>query len=249
MAKQGAKSCLFCGERRPMSNEHIFPKWILRHFDQEKDMLRGTHATAVGFTISERKLDFSSLVSGGVCKVCNNGWMAQLEGHAKAVLTPLFSARKASLAAQETFRTRSHLIARWSLKTAAVLNYSSNYRATVPAEHFRCVFEGVLPQFVFARAGFSRDFRTTWHQSQDALVESDPGTELPTSHYRISLQLGHLLLCVAYFPSAIRLGSLRPHVRLAPKFKASKSGACLYDDIEQFDIDEHLDLPAGGGAG
>ena len=237
MDRSSSKVCLFCGQQRPMSKEHVIPKWVLRELDMEKTMLMAKHVNFTGQPHSERHHDFLSLVAGCVCEDCNCGWMSRLEATIQPLLTPLFHARKASRAAQEQLRLHRELIVRWALKTAAALNYSSNYRKIVPLAHPHLLLNGGCPSFIFVRAGFVRGFGTKWYQSQQVIFATKVGEQLPSDIYSFSFQLGHLCLNVAHIPGAIRRVGGRAHVQLAPNFKARSSSACIYDDFEAFDVD------------
>lgn len=62
-----------------------------------------------------------------VCDRCNGGWMCELEGAAKPVLTPMFGGRRQNLAKRE-----QRTLAAWAFKTAAVGEYVDPRNAVLP---------------------------------------------------------------------------------------------------------------------
>ena len=103
-----AKPCIFCGEHKTMSNEHIIPVWLQAHLGIEKDLfisraittgIHGIFKPGMPSPIKDSRIDrlhaYSALVCGLVCTTCNNGWMRQLEDNASPLLKKLISvARK-----------------------------------------------------------------------------------------------------------------------------------------------------------
>ena len=124
--------CWFCdaasGQR---AKEHIFPKWLLVHYDALDELVHPTRTSAGGELLSERpERPLRAHVNGEVCAACNNGWMASLEAATKPVLTrrPL----RGRITPDE-----AEILARWFIKTAVNLNVSQPYRLLVdaPARH------------------------------------------------------------------------------------------------------------------
>ena len=80
--------CIFCGNYREKSKEHILPKWLqVELMGSTKGPFAGTHIIFPWPTpVDERKHSGESLVFGNVCKSCNNGWMNDFEVEAKPLL-------------------------------------------------------------------------------------------------------------------------------------------------------------------
>ena len=83
--------CAFCGElltTKSRTKEHVWPRWLHNRFQLEKQQFQGIHwGTPWGTSVvSNRIQSFNSLVLGGICAKCNNGWMSELE----TKVAPLF---------------------------------------------------------------------------------------------------------------------------------------------------------------
>lgn len=119
------EGCWMCGRTGvKMSNEHIFPGWLLDKYNYRDVELYSTHADPLGRILSRRKLTYDDFVCGRVCKVnCNEGWMSSLENRVKSIYE---SGWHSQIDKQAT------LIARWIAKTATTLNVSQQRRVLVP---------------------------------------------------------------------------------------------------------------------
>jgi hypothetical protein len=89
---------------------------------------------------------------GTVCTICNNGWMSRLEAEVKPILIPLIDDPRRMEALGLHQRTT---IARWAVKTVAVLNRASAFGSSgnemsrpVPNDHLTDVMNGRLPSGV-----------------------------------------------------------------------------------------------------
>ncbi|GAQ19046.1 hypothetical protein OPHB3_3005 [Oceanobacillus picturae] len=161
------------------------------------------HMTFLGQQISERQLTPNTLVNGLICKLCNNGWMSLIESDVKALLLALLKQPTTNLS---TLLKEDHLVlAKWTFKTAIILNHASNYRNIVPRRHFRHFYQHKrIPENVTVLMGFTKETeKIDWVQSQgvmhtgDASISSNPRFE---DIYKITIQLDHLLLKVIYSP-------------------------------------------------
>jgi len=105
-----ARQCIFCN-RSADSLEHFWAEWLLERINLRE-------LISISFGNAARKfLDNPKLRIRSVCKICNNGWMSQLESQnipligslAQNVLIPLDTRQQTS-------------IALWATKTAMVLD-------------------------------------------------------------------------------------------------------------------------------
>ena len=124
-----AKSCIFCGDTGPLTDEHVFPEWLRqlgytgdgwREVIDEDSQL--TTRIEVGSPFN-KKLKV-------LCASCNNEWGSQLEEAAKPILLQLFNADphvKLNASSQQ-------LLARWAFKTLCVINRVGS-RSVIPEEH------------------------------------------------------------------------------------------------------------------
>jgi hypothetical protein len=213
------KACLFCGNSlRPKgivqnakSVEHVFPDWLQRHLGITGEIVTPMRVrTSDKQTIDLRQHVMGAFKAGPVCHGCNHGWMAALEEEAKPILVRVIDDPKQleGLTEREKF-----VVARWTLKTAAVLNRSSTYGnpndrtgRPVPDEHLRLLEAGGLPDDVLiAGAGYRStkavDFlRYALWTSPSNSIPLDPAHR--DTSYKIALSLRDLVLMVAFYPSA-----------------------------------------------
>lgn len=118
MAKKAdtPRRCAFCGGRR-LSGEHVFPKWMQDVLKEPGKLTYSRINEATGRVQTWDDMAFKTKVDH-VCHSCNHGWMSDLEGESKPILTPMLLGQPADLqpAAQE-------VVATWSIKTALVAQY------------------------------------------------------------------------------------------------------------------------------
>ena len=82
-----------------------------------------------------------SLTVRAVCAECNNGWMADLENKAQALLDGPISGRSRALQ-----RDGQAALAAWALKTALMFEQANPRDArAVPEEHYRALYEHRKP--------------------------------------------------------------------------------------------------------
>lgn len=87
--------CIYCGERRKLTKEHVFPDWIRNILPRKS----GRHTLRFVDKASARAEDIQTLkkIDGDpgslrirrVCGVCNGGWMSTLQQKAKPIITAL----------------------------------------------------------------------------------------------------------------------------------------------------------------
>jgi hypothetical protein len=202
-----AHLCVFCngslsGSR---SREHIFPKWLLRHYGALDSGYRiDWTSDPDGDLFGRRELPMRSLVAGRVCRKCNVGWMSQLEQDCGELLRALMDAERPIAGASVAER---ELLARWCVKTAF------SYRSADPAPnlvdpvHAQMLAEGDLPPVhVVARqtptdlglgSSATQRWLVSYPRPERAAVEQRVGR----SHKTV-LMLGHLCVAVCFWPDA-----------------------------------------------
>jgi hypothetical protein len=158
----------------------------------------------------QRRVVAANFVNGRICQACNNGWMAQLEGEVKPILIRLISDPTQVAALTREERT---LVARWTAKTAAVLNKTFShgnptnpFARPVPTHHLHAIKSGNLPEEILVvgsgcPSGWPSIFveNASWAlmpQNSIPLQQADR-----TRSYKIGLSFGSLLLGVAFFPN------------------------------------------------
>jgi hypothetical protein len=213
------KSCLFCGrtlrskksKAAGKSDEHIIPKWLMDYLGVRDLTITPTVTdVASGRIVDLRKHTVSAFVAGTICGQCNNGWMSRLEGDAKPVLIRLIEDPHRLEQLDPVQRT---LIARWTLKTAAMLNRASAYSAPgnpmsrpVPDDHLQEIMNGRVPSGVaVVGCGYASSKTLDWLQLGTWI---SPSNSIPlleqdrNQSYKIALAFRDLVLAVVYYPSA-----------------------------------------------
>ena len=206
--------CIFCGQDFPggRSEEHVIPQWL-----QKELSIKNTIVFPILIETNEngfkpepayvRRHTFHGLIEGRVCKSCNCGWMSKLEELASPVLLPLINRQRLVEGLGPAERL---IIARWAAKTAYVLNRSANFKLKVPDEHLRAIYahHARLPKGMFVLAQQHRNTEpaswiqsASWNVAPAQQVTEKVKTALATRSYKIAIQLGTLLLLVAYSPS------------------------------------------------
>jgi hypothetical protein len=109
------KLCLFCDNPVDSTQkEDVIPVWI-----QKK--MKGNKKPVVNGFSGDRRVAMQGLKptvkTGCVCRVCNHGWMSQLEGDSRKILGPLIEDLSLMLDNSD-----KHIIAKWAVKTAMALS-------------------------------------------------------------------------------------------------------------------------------
>ncbi len=143
---KGKAPCIFCGLRRPLSKQHIFPKRVSKILGLQSM----SHTLSFGFevidTSSHRSLerDTSRTVKQGdlasrklrrVCKVCNSGWMSRAESTALDLLEPVILGETRSYD-----REMQQHIALFAAIVAVMLDISYRDTAILEAVDWRYIF-------------------------------------------------------------------------------------------------------------
>jgi hypothetical protein len=134
--------------------------------------------------------------------------MSKLEDDAKQILIPLMAGEREVVQLNKDER---FVLARWTAKTAYVLNSSSNFVSNVPADHFKHVHMNLdsLPQNVAVVAQQHHgETRFYWFQHQFFLksdihpyVENtEEARALVQPSYKVSFLFRKLLLLVGFWP-------------------------------------------------
>ncbi|HEX6665505.1 MAG TPA: hypothetical protein VF081_02800 [Solirubrobacterales bacterium] len=197
--------CIFCAKtltgRR--SREHIFPRWLLGHYEAASAPFHVTWMSDPDDEVREqREFSMGNLVAGRVCTCCNNGWMSQLEQAVSAVLLPLASTerRLRFLTAEER-----RLIVRWAVKTAFAARSADPGPSLVDPQQASALVDGGLPPVHVVGRQSPVDMGLSWFSTQRWLVsypESafDDATELVGTSHKTVLTVGRLLLAVCFWP-------------------------------------------------
>ena len=105
--------CIFCGERSPLSNEHVFRDTLRKHFRSQTglDLFSESAPDRTGhlpISMFDRKVK-------AVCEPCNRGWLNDLDAELEDLLVSLFRADQRRISRAELRR-----LAFWAAVRAAV---------------------------------------------------------------------------------------------------------------------------------
>jgi hypothetical protein len=211
-AMGSGKTCIFCG--MDMSGkravEHIVPQWLIDHLDvRRKEIAPALHEAETGMLVGRRQHTVSRFLAGSVCATCNNGWMSELERRTKPILIRLIADQHELAGLTDLERLT---IARWTLKTAAVMNRvgppgDPEYPEArpIPDEHLRSLHAGSVPAEVLVVGGgytsdrpleFMQSTSWTWPEASVPLREEDK-----KGSYKVGFAFRGLILGLAYYPN------------------------------------------------
>jgi hypothetical protein len=170
--QRSGPTCIFCGQRRKMSREHVIPQWVSRLLAKDPRGFRGPVRVGVwgrGNTLA-RTITHSEVINmqtKRVCKVCNEGWMEQrLERPCQSVLGPLIAGEDRVLDPPS-----QALVAAWIAKTAMTARYAFTPIEPVEPDWLRLMYEHQRPP-------------DTWHIWLGSYVGSRP---LHLGHHDITV--------------------------------------------------------------
>ena len=125
MTANGKRACAFCGATGRLTGEHLWPDWLRQFLGDKKAPFphRATTTVTGGYDRQWRRPPFTLTVNE-VCRSCNNGWMSELEGKAKPLLTPMILGEPIKLDERE-----QRTLASWAVKTAMVYQLTTEHRA------------------------------------------------------------------------------------------------------------------------
>jgi len=193
------------------SDEHVIPDWLQRHLGVTSDIVTPTRVRSEDRRIIDvRQHTMGAFVAGTVCSTCNGGWMSRLEQEVKPVLVRLINAPQLLEALSNEERST---VARWALKTAAVLNRCSTYGTSddgigrrVPDPHMRTLAAGGLPEDVLVVAAACKSIKDVDFLQYALWTTPANSTPLQQKHrdgsYKIALSFRDLILIVAFYPSS-----------------------------------------------
>jgi hypothetical protein len=131
VARRNSKpQCIFC-QREEVNDEHVFGRWVSRLL---ADGAPFTLTKAPGRSTSGLRM--INVKNRAACRACNGGWMSRSETEAKRLLPPVIRGEAIQWDAAQRAR-----VARWTFKTALMLDRSSLASQVAPTHHFAFLFE------------------------------------------------------------------------------------------------------------
>lgn len=238
------KKCLFCGHIKECSKEHIIPRWLLKELGLSEEELIMKHMTIFGITKTKRKHGFKNFVNAMICRECNNGWMSKLEASAKNLIIKLINIYDVDKNVFKFLNENYEVLAKWSFKTAIVLNYPTNYRNIIPKNHFHSLYNSKIPKAVYINMAFTNNTEIVqWRQSQRFIILGNISkySSRLKEVYKITLQFKHLLLRTCYFPfeDFIQGYEAEASIALWPQFGRYENFK-IYKDIGEFNTNNYF---------
>jgi hypothetical protein len=143
------KACLFCSNKAG-SKEHIIADWLIKKMMAEDLPITIAHRNEKGIE-ALRTHKLGTYKVSCVCGDCNNGWMSQLENWFKRDMGMLVEPDWPRLGT-EFLRVASRekkKLARWAIKTAAMISYNSKLGGIQDFDLLRTVKDdGELPDII-----------------------------------------------------------------------------------------------------
>jgi len=191
------------GQNRPDSEtaEHIFAQWFRSLLGAKT--LSMFQATLTGERQRVRRPPVNNLTMRRVCKLCNNGWMSDLEVAVEPIMRAIFQGKDVD----ELGDPELKVVAKWSAKTAITLSYTTPQKARVPAQASRSLhpaYGGPEVRFVFFYSRLLADRRLenghlqVVYGGEVGLVGTD---EVPGTRFVLYLN-GHALI-IDFPPTAV----------------------------------------------
>ena len=120
---RASRTCIFC-DGTPVTKEHVVPRWVSNALNDDT-RFQGSpppviHKRRVGSgRIHEWGGEDINVSAKCVCRICNNGWMANIEGRAQRMLKPMIMGRAVSLDAED-----QAAVAAWVALHALLFRYT-----------------------------------------------------------------------------------------------------------------------------
>jgi hypothetical protein len=185
---------VFCGSRKKLSKEHLWPEWVRDVVNPDRRGVGGHFWSTEDEVLRVRtNLPLASIEVKRVCEPCNNTWMSRIEGAAKPVLTRPIQGDPITLDSPATLAA-----ATWAYKTGLIADLV-NAEAVGPRA-FDFFYEHKRPPnsvaILMACYGGNRFplFAGSRHVSFDAQVNDGPLAERRA--YLLTVSIGHLVFQV-----------------------------------------------------
>lgn len=108
-----ARQCTFC-PNQAKSREDIYPVWLSESIGKVGPILHRI------IRVPNAELQSPVVKAKTVCSDCNNGWMSNLEGETKRIMSPLISDLSVILSPHD-----QNVLARWTVKTSMMFDSAS----------------------------------------------------------------------------------------------------------------------------
>lgn len=244
------RACLFCGSQKVLTNEHVFPQWLLKYLNVPNTRYSFTRTNAFGAPKSVRNLTYYNLTNGNVCSKCNNGWMSSLEQEMKDKYSTIF---KSPIDDVDIFGKKLNYaftdfnFKLWIYKTAILYNSSTDFYDFADDFHYKHSLNNSLPKNLMIRIGISSNADERVIQTIQSIpimttysTSKKEHDRLKTS-FSITIQINHLLFNVCYIHSDYEV--IFDHfsgIQIYPEYISIEKKEFLFcgkNDLYKFHID------------
>ena len=148
------RECVFCGSK-DLSKEHIYSKWIFKIFEtKEKSFKPSIHnllrSNENGITdrmssnVSDgREINYNNFTIKLVCKICNNGWMSELENKIKIIVSKVLSSE---IEINQVTAEEGFLLSQWSILKSMLTALSVPQKRFFTKMEYYLLKNGIIPE-------------------------------------------------------------------------------------------------------
>jgi uncharacterized protein YlxP (DUF503 family) len=198
---QRTVTCIFCGLRRPSSDEDVISKWIRRTLDPATEVIIRAEPSGALSRIQHLTVTLEDMV----CQECNNTWMSRLENRGvKPFLEPMLTNKHA--VTLDEIQQRD--LARWAVIKVLLMEHAmrqrrAHLRSTVgyvpsdPELAWRYSNDDPPPRSRVWLGAFDAENRILVSTQSRLLTSAPtPGEAAPVAAHMTTLTIGHVLLQV-----------------------------------------------------
>lgn len=193
----GKRRCVFCGSAGPLTKEHAIARWIGDVLEEmEPGDARpkwGVHYTAGGLIERDRQhpVAEASVVIRAVCRTCNGGWMASLEGRVKPWMERMMRGEPVVLDIRQQLD-----LATWASKTIVTLEFHEPTTVIARPEDRELIrSEGRPPHHHVVRVAHRKEYEEALLLHALVARSEDASDERPDA-FGVLMGIGHLLIQV-----------------------------------------------------
>ena len=134
------RSCLFCGATNcKITSEHVWPRWLVDYLPPITGKVLAERWSSRSGS-QEWQTGILAATVNTFCESCNTGWMAKIEGTARAIVGPMVQGRATTLNPDA-----QRAVANWAvLKGLVAAQTSGDAGQFIPDRHYHrvCAAQG-----------------------------------------------------------------------------------------------------------
>jgi hypothetical protein len=186
-----SKTCIFCNRKGKKSKEHIWPVWMHGHLPRLGD---GENISEVNTFRWKEQTEAKKQTRQGhlttkklrvVCRICNNGWMNELEGEVKPILIKILRRETIDLCAKD-----QEILARWIVLKAIIGEHSEKETHMTPSEDRSLLrLNKKIPDYFTIYIGLhNAEADTAWLRTSQTIALSPEGPSPPLGRLKRNMQ-------------------------------------------------------------